>query len=70
MVGKPVYSLNILGYNHFDDDDALRIFELHDPERKKRFEKRLLRLGYFELKKPNIETQNQKHWLIYLEVQK
>jgi len=62
---KPVYSLNILGYNHFDDEDALRIFELYDPERKKRFEKRLLRLGYFELKKPNIETQNQKHWYDY-----
>ena len=62
---KPVYSLNILGYNHFDDDDALRIFELYDPERDKKFEKRLLRLGYFELKKPNIETQNQKHWYDY-----
>ena len=62
---KPVYSLNILGYNHFDDEDALRIFELYDPERNKRFEKRLLRLGYFELKKPNVETQNQKHWYDY-----
>ena len=62
---KPVYSLNILGYNHFDDADALRIFELYDPERRKRFDKRLLRLGYFELKKPNVETQNQKHWYDY-----
>gem|GEM_PF-868792 len=62
---KPVYSLNILGYNHFDDEDALRIFELYDPERNKGFEKCLLRLGYFELKKPNVETQNQKHWHDY-----
>ena len=62
---KPVYSLNILGYNHFNDEDSLRIFELCDPERNKRFEKRLLRLGYFELKKPNIETINQKHWQDY-----
>jgi len=62
---KPVYSLNILGYNHFDDEDALRIFELYDPERNKGFEKRLLRLGYFELKKPNVETLNQKHWYDY-----
>ena len=62
---KPVYSLNILGYNHFDDEDALRIFELYDPERNKRFEKRLLRLGYFELNKPRVETLNQKHWYDY-----
>ena len=62
---KPVYSLNIFGYDHYDDEDALRIFELYDPDRNKRFEKRLLRLGYFELKKTNIETRNQRHWHDY-----
>ena len=35
---RPVYSLNILGYTHFpDDDDALRIFELFDAKRNKRY---------------------------------
>ena len=58
---RPVYSLNILGYKHFSDDDALRIFELYDPIRKKSLG-RLLRIGYFELMKANIETINQKYW--------
>jgi predicted transposase/invertase (TIGR01784 family) len=63
---RPVYSMNILGYDLFDDDkDALRIFELYDPKRSKSFIKRLLRIGYFELKKENIETVNQKHWRDY-----
>jgi hypothetical protein len=58
----PVYSLNILGYTHYDDDeDALRIFELYDPKRNKSFGKDLVRIGVFELKKPNIETDNQRH---------
>ncbi len=26
----PVYSLSILGYKHYDDDDSLRIFEMYD----------------------------------------
>jgi predicted transposase/invertase (TIGR01784 family) len=55
--------LNILGYTHFEDDDeSLRIFELYDPKRNKRPIKELLRIGYFELTKANIETENQKHW--------
>ena len=32
---RPIYAFNILGYNHFDDEDALRILELYDPIRKK-----------------------------------
>ena len=60
---RPVYALNILDYNHFDeDDDSLRIFELYDPVRNKRFSKELLKIGYFELTKATIETDNQKHW--------
>ena len=63
---RPVYSMNILGYNLFEDDeDALRIFELYDPKRNKNFIKKLLRIGYFELKKSNIETVNQKYWHDY-----
>jgi hypothetical protein len=61
----PVYSLNILGYTHYDDDDALRIFELYDPERNKRFGKDLIKICVFELPKLNIETINQRHWRDY-----
>ena len=62
---RPIYALNILGYTLFEeDDDTLRIFELYDPKRNKRF-KRLLRVGFFELGKTNIETVNQKHWRHY-----
>jgi hypothetical protein len=63
----PVYSLNILGYTHYNkDDDALRIFELFDPTRNKGFGKDLIKMGVFELTKPNIETPNQRHWRDYL----
>ena len=63
---RPVFALNVLGYSHFKEDgDALRIFELYDPTRNKRFSKELLRIGYFELSKPNVETVNQMHWKEY-----
>jgi predicted transposase/invertase (TIGR01784 family) len=62
---RPVFALNILGYPHFQDEDALRIFELYDPKRNKSYNKELLRLGFFELSKPNIETVNQRHWHTY-----
>jgi predicted transposase/invertase (TIGR01784 family) len=58
----PVYALNILEQSHYDDDDALRVFELYDPKRQKSFGKDILKIGCFELKKVNIETENQKHW--------
>ena len=67
---KPVYSLNILAYNHFkenNDQDALRILEFYDPIRSKSF-KQLLRLGFFELQKPHIETDNQRHWRDYFTI--
>jgi len=52
---RPVYALNVLGYNHFQgDNDALRIFELYDPKRNKRYKKDLLKIGFFELSKTNI----------------
>jgi predicted transposase/invertase (TIGR01784 family) len=63
---RPVYSMNILGYELFaEDEEALRIFELYDPKRSKGFIKNLLRIGYFELSKKKLETTNQKHWHDY-----
>jgi hypothetical protein len=63
---RPVYSLNIIGHNHFSgDDEALRIFELYDPKRGKKFNKDLVKLGFFELGKNRIETVNQRHWRDY-----
>jgi len=63
---RPIYAMNILGYNHItDDEDALRIFQLYDPVRKKHFPKKILNLGYFELLKPNVETENQRQWQNY-----
>ena len=63
---RPMYSLNILGYNHFaDDEDALRIFQLYDPVRGKKFRKDILNFGYFELLKANVETDNQRDWQNY-----
>ena len=60
---RPVFALNILEQSHYDEDnDALRVFELYDPIRHKRFGKDLLKIGCFELNKLNIETTNQKHW--------
>jgi predicted transposase/invertase (TIGR01784 family) len=68
---RPVYSMNILGYNLFEnDEDALRIFELYDPKRGKEFIKKLLRIGFFELKKTKIETTNQKYWRDYFNMGK
>jgi predicted transposase/invertase (TIGR01784 family) len=62
---RPVLALNILGYTHFQDDSALRIFELYDPIRHKSYGKDLIKIGFFELAKTNIETPNQKHWHDY-----
>jgi hypothetical protein len=60
---KPVYSLNIMGYNHFaEDQDALRVFTLHDKLRDKSFQKEYVSIAYFELEKPKVETANQKAW--------
>jgi predicted transposase/invertase (TIGR01784 family) len=62
---RPVYALNILGYTHFNDDEALRILELCDQKRNKRLEKELIRIAFFELTKTLIETENQRHWRHY-----
>ena len=61
----PIYALNIIGDSHFQDDDALRIFELYDPVRNKKYKKELVKVGFFELSKDNIETANQRYWRDY-----
>lgn len=63
---RSMYSMNVLGYNHFkEDEDALRVFELYDPERNKQFPKNLIKFGYFELNKSDVETENQRQWQNY-----
>ena len=71
---KPIYAINILGYNNFktdengkEDKDALRIFNLYDIKRNKKFTNApdIVNLAYFELKKTNVETENQRHWQDY-----
>jgi len=62
---KPVYALNIIGYNHFPDDDALRVLTFYDRKRNKSLDREYLIIAYFELAKNNIETVNQKHWQTY-----
>ena len=63
---RPVYALNIIAEPHFTDDgDALRVFEMYDPRRHKRYPKRLVEIGFFELSKHNVETDNQKQWQDY-----
>ncbi len=59
---KPVYTLNILGYKHFNDELPLRVFQLYDPKRKKCFENDLIKIGFFELAKENPETVHQRYW--------
>jgi len=61
----PIYSLNILGDSHFQDEDALRIFELYDHVRSKKYKKELIKIGFFELTKNKIETPNQRYWRDY-----
>jgi hypothetical protein len=62
---KPVYTLNIIEYPHFPDDDALRILTFYDRKRGKAFEIEYFTIAFFELAKNNIETENQRHWTIY-----
>jgi len=62
---RPVYALNILDNNYYNDDISLRIFEMFDPIRNLRFGKELVKVGVFEFRKANIETANQEHWRDY-----
>ncbi|MCL1996673.1 MAG: PD-(D/E)XK nuclease family transposase [Defluviitaleaceae bacterium] len=65
---RPVYSLNVLGYTHFNDDyndNALHIFELYDIKRQRRYRQNLIKIAFFELTKNTGLTTNQRHWLDY-----
>ena len=65
---RPVYALNIIGEPHFtqdDDNDAFRIFEMYDPQRNKIYPKQLIKIGFFELTKSNVETPQQRYWQTY-----
>ena len=62
---KPIFALNILGYTHFDDDEALRILELCDQKKNKRLEKEYVRIALFELEKNVFDTPNQECWRDY-----
>ena len=62
---KPIYALNILGYTHFDDDEALRILELCDQKKNKRLDKEYVRIALFELEKSVFDTPNQEYWRDY-----
>ena len=58
----PVYSINVLGFKLYGDEDALRVFELYDAKRNKAPNKAFFKFAYFEYTKPNFETANQRHW--------
>jgi predicted transposase/invertase (TIGR01784 family) len=59
----PVYSLNILGYNHFiDDKKAYRTYTLYDEENRRNFDKDLIKISYLELYKEELENENQRYW--------
>jgi hypothetical protein len=59
---RPVYTLNVLEYSHYPDEDGLRIFRMYDYERGKAFDKEWVNIGFFELNKKNYETAAHKHW--------
>jgi len=67
---RPVYSLNILNYIHFaendvQDKDAFHVFEFYDIKRQRQYKKDVIKVGFFELTKNQGLTINQKHWHDY-----
>jgi hypothetical protein len=62
---RPVYTLNILKYRMFPDEESLRILGLYDGIRKKSLDKDYLKIAYFELEKPQTESKNQAYWRDY-----
>ena len=62
----PLYSLNIIGYKHFNDIEPLRVLQLYDPIRHKRLTKEHVYIAFFELKSDWFETKNQEYWRDYL----
>jgi hypothetical protein len=62
---RPVYSMNVLGYRHFEDEEALHLFTLYDRKLKLPFGRNLIQIGYFELGKPCREQANLEQWREY-----
>ncbi|GHU74169.1 hypothetical protein FACS1894188_01610 [Clostridia bacterium] len=60
---KPVYTLNILRYNAFENSDrAFRVFKIFDEEEQKEFEPLTIRVAYFEILKTKATNKNQEYW--------
>lgn len=59
----PTFSVNILSFNHFKQDDkAVHMFTLYDEDHKKLSDSDILTLCFFELHKPQIKGTNLKYW--------
>lgn len=64
---KPVFSLNVLGFDLFKDDRALRSFSYRDDETLVQLAPVLKRIGFFELTKtqfPNAAVANWQQFLV------
>jgi predicted transposase/invertase (TIGR01784 family) len=61
----PVYSINILGYNHFKGDKAFHYFRLYDKKNEEALDSESVEVCYFELKKQNTDTERQRNWQEY-----
>jgi hypothetical protein len=69
---RPLYSLNILGYDYFTGDDAFRRFDLYDLEHAAKYVdkvtgKDLFAISFFEYNKPNVKNANHRYWQMYFQ---
>jgi len=62
---RPVYSLNILLENIYNDDAAIKEFLMRDKYTNRPMSKELISIGFFELTKKNVYNENQKYWQRY-----
>ena len=61
----PIYEIVTLGFNSFSDKNNLRVTGLHDPIRNIGLGKELIKIAYFEFKKPNVEGKVFDYWRDY-----
>ncbi|MDR0219786.1 MAG: Rpn family recombination-promoting nuclease/putative transposase [Lachnospiraceae bacterium] len=69
---RPLYALDIIGYNYFPDDYAFHKFDLYDIDHKIKFTdkktgKDLFAISCFEYKKPCVEIANHRYWQMYFQ---
>jgi hypothetical protein len=69
---RPLYALDIIGYNYFPDDYAFHKFDLYDIDHKIKFAdkktgKDLFAISCFEYKKPCVEIANHRYWQMYFQ---